>query len=91
MGVYVEVKLHNGDTLAAIEIYRAWDQEQPRHSMPPMQPGVFKYNFKAVVRDPFTRVDRHYHQQVEHERSDDVLALLRAVMEKVGEMKALAL
>lgn len=87
MGVYVEVRLENGRPLASIEITRAADQKQPEHSMHPMEKGVYFYDFKAQVRSPLDQIDWHFEESVPHERSDDVLALLKAVIERIQVMQ----
>lgn len=88
MGVYVEVRLENGMPLARIEITRCADQEQPSHSMDYSTPGRFKYDFKAAVKNPASRIDWHFENEVEHERTEDVLALLKAVLDRIQETQA---
>jgi hypothetical protein len=88
MGVYIEVRLENGMPLASIEITRAHDQAQPEHSMPPMLPGEYRYNFKAQVKSPASMIDWHFEDSISHERTEDVLALLSAVIGRVQEMQA---
>lgn len=85
MGVYIEIKLHNGEPLAKIEIRRAHDQEQPEHSMDYSQEGRYRYRFKAEVKNPVTRYYWHFEDSVEHERTEDVLALLKSVIERIQE------
>ncbi len=87
MGVYVEVKLHNGMPLAQIEIRRAHDQDQPEHSMDYSVPGRFRYRFRSVVKRPTSDFRWHLGGEVEHERTDDVLALLKAVIERLQELE----
>jgi hypothetical protein len=87
MGVYVNVSLHNGQPLAHIEIRREADQKQPTHSMHPMLPGRFRYTFDARVKHPTSKIDWQFTDTIEHERTDDVLALLKAVIDRVQEIQ----
>jgi hypothetical protein len=88
MGVYVEVRLETGKPLAFIQIFRATDQDQPKHSMPPMEPGRYRYQFTAEVLHPASQIAWHFKNEVEHERSDDILALLKAVIESIEQTQA---
>lgn len=87
MGVYVDIKLSNGMPLAHIEIRRAHDQEQPEHSMDYSVPGRFRYKFKAHIKRPTSQLHWHLMDEAEHERTEDVLALLKAVIERIKEVE----
>jgi len=75
MGIYVKVRLETGQDIGWMEIKRETDLEHPHHSMPPNQPGTYEYRFRynggmrGVVFG-----------SVLHDRSDDVMELIRKVL-----------
>lgn len=75
MGVYVSVTLENGQKIAWMEIFREHDLK-PEHSMTPNQPGMYPYRFKYNGGKRGVA----FGSGVMHERTEDVFALIRAVL-----------
>lgn len=77
MGVYVEVKLHDGTVLGTIEILRK-ETEVPSDN-PALDVATYHYSYKLRGRDPDLR-RWAYEGEVEHERCDWVWALIGKVL-----------
>lgn len=79
MGVYVEVKLHDGTLLGTMELLRD-ETEETQSSEFAMDFGTYHYNYKVTGVDPVTKSKWGYQGKVEHTRADWAWALVAKVL-----------
>ena len=80
MGIYVEVKLHDGTVLGTMEILREKTEVQSTAEVL----DTYSYRYKMSGVDPVTKSQWGYEGMVEHDYYDWVWALVGKVLNDKG-------